>query len=239
MGLPRQVKDLSGQQFGRLIVVSFYGTRYRKSIWLCRCQCGKEKIIEASKLKSGATLSCGCLVRDRSRETGRARTPHLIGQTFGRLTVRVFAGYKKQGNSVWCCFCQCSPSCQECEGDGCSIQVKGANLLGGHTKSCGCLAVDTSRKTVAKLRAEGRTNSAGKHQSWTGGLEIHYVAELLAMSPTEVSDTLLRPGIIRSKYTKSKGLRISAADVAEYIAHLQREAKECPLGKALALESAA
>lgn len=38
-------------------------------MWLCRCDCGKEKVLQGKLIKSGNTKSCGCL-RDelRSRE---------------------------------------------------------------------------------------------------------------------------------------------------------------------------
>ena len=55
-------KDLTGQKFGRLIVIKFVGTDHnQKSLWLCKCQCGKEKIFGGSNLRNGNSKSCGCL----------------------------------------------------------------------------------------------------------------------------------------------------------------------------------
>ena len=31
-----------------------------RAYWLCMCDCGKEKVICASNIKSGKTKSCGC-----------------------------------------------------------------------------------------------------------------------------------------------------------------------------------
>ena len=57
--------DLSGQTFGRLTVLSFAGKDSKQNTqWLCRCECGKETIARGSLIKSGATSSCGCGVRE-------------------------------------------------------------------------------------------------------------------------------------------------------------------------------
>ena len=54
--------DLTGKRYGKLTVLEFAYTdpKSRKSYWKCRCDCGREKIICASNLKSGNTSSCGC-----------------------------------------------------------------------------------------------------------------------------------------------------------------------------------
>ncbi|KKM98992.1 hypothetical protein LCGC14_1152420 [marine sediment metagenome] len=59
---PRKRIDLVGQKFGRLVVLQFIDkNKWRSSFWLCRCDCGKEKIILGDSLKNGDTKSCGCL----------------------------------------------------------------------------------------------------------------------------------------------------------------------------------
>lgn len=63
---PRE--DLTGRRFGRLAVVSFAGTLRRRRAWrtwLCRCDCGMEKIVRTRELANGHTQSCGCLARER------------------------------------------------------------------------------------------------------------------------------------------------------------------------------
>lgn len=51
--------NLVGRRFGRLTVIARAGSRYGQSAWLCRCDCGTEKVITASNLKNN-TVSCGC-----------------------------------------------------------------------------------------------------------------------------------------------------------------------------------
>lgn len=54
--------ELAGQKFGKLTVIKISHTDiHSRKHWLCKCDCGNEKIINGSKLKSGTTKSCGCL----------------------------------------------------------------------------------------------------------------------------------------------------------------------------------
>jgi len=53
--------DLAGQIFGRLTARRRV-LRGRKGFWFCDCSCGLTAVVEVSKLRSGHTKSCGCLV---------------------------------------------------------------------------------------------------------------------------------------------------------------------------------
>ncbi len=60
--------DIVGQTFGRLTVISRADNRARKSFWVCRCQCDQRTLeVQAIRLRSGKTRSCGCLQRDEAR----------------------------------------------------------------------------------------------------------------------------------------------------------------------------
>lgn len=56
-----QIKDLTGQRFGKLTVISYAGSFRNRSSWLCECDCGNTVIINQMELVRGDTLSCGCL----------------------------------------------------------------------------------------------------------------------------------------------------------------------------------
>ena len=62
----RQLEDLSGKRFGNLIVqervVAAGGTA-----WLCRCSCGRQKIVLALNLKTGRTRGCGRGCKNNNR----------------------------------------------------------------------------------------------------------------------------------------------------------------------------
>ena len=60
------MNDLTGQKFGRLVVLRFVGKdKWGQSRWSCVCNCGVEKIVRGNSLKSGATKSCGCLQKEK------------------------------------------------------------------------------------------------------------------------------------------------------------------------------
>ena len=57
--------ELVGQKFGRLMVEKFSRkSKYGYSLWQTRCDCGAEKTVSGSHLKSGHTKSCGCVRKE-------------------------------------------------------------------------------------------------------------------------------------------------------------------------------
>lgn len=63
-------KDLVGQKFGRLTVVQHAGPEKSHHTWWCSCECGTERRVWGSDLKSGKTRSCGCFNRERTTTHG-------------------------------------------------------------------------------------------------------------------------------------------------------------------------
>lgn len=71
----RKFEDLSGKRFGRLTVLHRVETPPGRQVYfLCRCDCGTEKAVQAPKLKSGNTRSCGCYNSDCRVVHGHARS---------------------------------------------------------------------------------------------------------------------------------------------------------------------
>jgi len=69
-------RDLTGSRFGRFTVLRFNGKDSRNNTeWLCRCECGVEKIVRGSHL-GVSIFSCGCLARETSAMIGRAQIRH-------------------------------------------------------------------------------------------------------------------------------------------------------------------
>lgn len=73
--------DLSGQTFGRLTVLHrVENKQYGKTIFLCKCSCGKESVVNSPQLKNGSTQSCGCLhqeIRSKLLTTHGMSKTHL------------------------------------------------------------------------------------------------------------------------------------------------------------------
>lgn len=117
-----QTEDLSGRRFGRWTVLERTPGE-GASRWRCRCQCGAERDVLERNLKSGASLSCGCLTRERVRKANRI---DLTGARFGRLTALREA--PAEGGSAWECRCDCGRECV----------VPTKLLRSGKRTSCGC-----------------------------------------------------------------------------------------------------
>lgn len=64
--------DLAGRKFGRWTALERVprntAAKSRSALWLCRCLCGVEKIVNAQSLRTGRSLSCGCLATELRRE---------------------------------------------------------------------------------------------------------------------------------------------------------------------------
>lgn len=127
--------DLTGKKFGRLTVlkrvedhVSPKGKCEPK--WLCECECGQTKEIIGRSLIYGATLSCGCLSREKASDVCKNRIIDLTGMKFGHLTVisqntNTSLPHKR---IKWDCICECGNECV----------VSGQSLKSGQTVTCGC-----------------------------------------------------------------------------------------------------
>lgn len=81
--MPREVKimkynfqDLTGRQFGRLTVLyrtedKIYESGRKFVQWMCECSCENRNQVKITgdSLRSGHANSCGCLIKEKSRET--------------------------------------------------------------------------------------------------------------------------------------------------------------------------
>ncbi len=72
-----EIIDLTGRRFGRLTAIRIWSMTNRRTYWLFRCDCGKEKPIRSSHVIQGRTKSCGCLNKELARTRG-IRTHGLI-----------------------------------------------------------------------------------------------------------------------------------------------------------------
>lgn len=73
------VFDLLGRVFGRLTVVAKTDERRSKSVvWLCRCECGNEKLATSKSLLKGDCKSCGCRLAEIRANGSRVRFKHGI-----------------------------------------------------------------------------------------------------------------------------------------------------------------
>jgi hypothetical protein len=61
---------LQGKTFGYLTVLELsHISRHSKSVWKCKCVCGKEVVVVGGSLLQGLTKSCGCLSGEYQKQT--------------------------------------------------------------------------------------------------------------------------------------------------------------------------
>lgn len=70
-----KITDLSGQRFGRLIVIERAGRNLTpngtsQTMWRCKCDCGNETTVKYIALTLGNTRSCGCGEIENRRAIG-------------------------------------------------------------------------------------------------------------------------------------------------------------------------
>lgn len=66
-----RTKDLTGARYGRLVVMERAGSKNERATWLCRCDCGGEKVVAAQELSKGSTRSCGCLAQEQRKQAAQ------------------------------------------------------------------------------------------------------------------------------------------------------------------------
>lgn len=69
----KKAEDLSGHKFGRWTVLRLHHIKINKNnkrtrYWLCECECGNKKVVNATHLKNGTSLSCGCYAKEMSKK---------------------------------------------------------------------------------------------------------------------------------------------------------------------------
>ena len=139
-----QAENLIGKVFGRLTVLYRVksNTKNRSATWRCKCSCGAITDVIAPNLKSGHTLSCGCLQREKTSES---RFIDETGNRYGRLTVlqraEDYMSPKGFVTPMWLCMCDC--------GNQTTVNVN--SLRKGVTISCGCYQKEqVSNRSVNK-----------------------------------------------------------------------------------------
>lgn len=93
----KRYNDLTGQRFGRLVVLRYAGTnRHRAALFECKCDCGNQGVYKGTSLKDGTTKSCGCFYRDTRKLIGKKNAGVLCPD--GSMNIR--HGDAKKGHKV-------------------------------------------------------------------------------------------------------------------------------------------
>lgn len=138
--------------------------KHLSKYYLCKCDCGIEKEINAYNLESNKAAKCKCQISNHSVD--------ITGKQFGYWTVLKYSFSKKSGKkftSFWICQCKCG-KIQEV--------AYGKLLRKNRIRSCGCSRQDRSKeifesnykKTSGCWIWEGNLNRGGYGKIGTTGL---------------------------------------------------------------------
>ena len=118
--------DLTGQKFGRWTVLCRAKNIINNhTTFLCVCDCGTKRNVSGLTLRTGTSVSCGCLAKEKKHAPN---FKDLSGKIFGWNEVIKEVGKDNQGSILWLCRCKC----------GKEHMVTSGNLNSGSSMSCGC-----------------------------------------------------------------------------------------------------
>jgi hypothetical protein len=193
------VEITQGQRFGRFTVLDPTGRKVQ-----CRCDCGTERDVDRYSLADGRSTSCGCRNREAAAERARGRVKHpvAVGDVFDRWTVLDAADRSRVHVRCTC---------------GSEARVPASNLVGGLSRSCGCL----KRERSAELGRSNRTHGLSRHPLY--GTWERMVARCHG---PESGDW---------RYYGARGIKVHPTwfDVAAFIADVERDLGARPEGMTL------
>lgn len=127
--------DLTGNKFGKWTVIKrVENDRYGQTRYLCRCECGNEKVVMGKSLRRGLSKSCRC-------------PKNLTGMKFGFLSVgNETYLLDKKGCKLRAYYCLCDCGKEKI--------VLAKHLTSGHCVSCGCYGRSKNRmiESVIKIK---------------------------------------------------------------------------------------
>lgn len=148
------------------------------TVWLCKCDCGGEILLDTRYLQRGTVTDCGC------QKKVKPGTKDITRLRFGKLVCLEQTDQRVRGDIAWRCQCDC----------GNEVFVPVRQLTSGYVKSCGCLGhpplKDFVGKRFSKLIV---TEYAGK---WAGMHRWKCLCD--CGNETVVGQTLLQTGKTKS-----------------------------------------
>lgn len=67
----RHAIDETNNVYGRLTVLERVNSTQKDAMWLCQCECGNQRTVSGTHLRSGFVQSCNCLKNETSAVMGK------------------------------------------------------------------------------------------------------------------------------------------------------------------------
>lgn len=133
--MPKKIIDMTGNRYGKLVVLEMIHEEKKKTKCKCQCDCGKIFVSNSYDIRNGHTNSCGCLKNQPSK-----RIEDLSYFKFGLLKpLKMVEPINKK--TMWLCKCDC----------GNEIVAYASNLKNGHAKSCGCIKYTAKKLSTKRI----------------------------------------------------------------------------------------
>ena len=102
MAVKASTRNIAGHRFGRLVAIEVVGkTSTNSLIWRCDCDCGgSANRSSASLRKSKGVSSCGCYLREKSKEHLSQKVPWNKGKTYATKPEGAVYSNKKAWSSA-------------------------------------------------------------------------------------------------------------------------------------------
>ena len=159
--------DIAGDRYGKLVVLRRAPHEKSGTIeWLCRCDCGTEKIVPSGSLRQGRVRSCGCAAT-------KGRRKDISGNKYGMLTVVKFVSMNANRTSNWLCRCDCGT--EKVIRKTC-LDIKGERKP-EKTLSCGCHKKAVNAEAQHKhgeAGADGVRKKTKEYACWTNMIQRCY-----------------------------------------------------------------
>ena len=139
-------KDLTGQKFGKLIVIEREKNKRNdnRAYWKCKCVCGNFTIVSTNHLTSGHTTTCGCSYKEKNKNN----IINMQGKKIGKLLVlEQVENNTKSHCARWKCLCEC----------GNITYVNGIDLRRNTVQSCGC-TISRGEQLINTILKENNIN---------------------------------------------------------------------------------
>lgn len=178
-----KIIDLTGQRFGKLIVLERDYSKKNGTYWKCQCDCGNICVVRRDQLtrEKNPKRCCGCDVKRRNSE---AHLKNEVGNRYGKLVVIKRTSDLKKGEARWLCKCDC----------GNITEVSGLHLRNGTIQSCGCKryeshnGIDETGNIYGDLVVLHRSDK-------TDGSHIFWHCKCSCGNECDINGTYLRNGV--------------------------------------------
>ena len=132
-------KDIDGMKFGRLLVLSTNWDQQPPTVD-CKCDCGNLITLPKKDVQSKHTQSCGCLQKDRARESNTKDWTGYVTE-YG---IKLCKPFVQNNRGVWKWECQCGLCGKH------FIEIP-AKVVNNHIKSCGCLNMSNPELVIKQV----------------------------------------------------------------------------------------